>query len=106
MRLTVNGGHLGFQVYRGGGRRELYSLDCSQSSIFASDRQDPRFALRAAIFYECQNVLGSGGDLGGSVKNTAVFLRWIQRAASLESPTLVNLQIERKPFTVQSIIRP
>ena len=32
---------------------------------------------------------------------TAVFLRWIRRAISLESPTLVNLYIERRPFTVQ-----
>ena len=34
-------------------------------------------------------------SLGGSV-----------RAASLESPALANLYIERKPFTVQPIKRP
>ena len=28
-----------------------------------------RFALRAAILYECQNYLGGGGGLGGSEKN-------------------------------------
>ena len=39
-------------------------------------------------------------------KFTAVFLRWIGRAASLESPTLVKLYTERKPFTVQPIKRP
>ena len=30
---------------------------------------------------------------------TAVFFRWISPAASLECPALVNLYIERKPFT-------
>ena len=40
-----------------------------------------------------------GGDWSSWSKFTAVFLRWISRAASLECPTLVNLYIERKPFT-------
>ena len=47
----------------------LSTVDCSQSSIFPSDRQDKRFALRAAILHECQNLLGGGNDLGGSEKN-------------------------------------
>ena len=47
----------------------LSNVDCSRSSIFPPDRQDKRFALRAAILHECQNVLGGGGDLGGSEKN-------------------------------------
>ena len=47
----------------------LSNVDRSQSSIFPSDRQDPRFALRAAILHECQNFLGGGGDLGGKEKN-------------------------------------
>ena len=37
-----------------------YYLNCSQSSIFPSDRQDPRFAPRAAILHECQIFLGAG----------------------------------------------
>ena len=46
----------------------LSNVDCSQSSIFPSDRQGKRFALRAAILQECQNFLGGGNDLGGSEK--------------------------------------
>ena len=37
---------------------------------------------------------------------TTVFLWWIRRAASLESPTFVNLYVKRKSFTGQSIKRP
>ena len=38
---------------------------------------------------------------------TAVFLRWIRRAATLKSPTLANhIYREGKPFTVQPIERP
>ena len=37
---------------------------------------------------------------------TAVFLRWISRAASLECPALVKLYIERKPFKYKPIKRP
>ena len=44
----------------------LSNVDCSQSSIFPSDRQGKRFALRAAILQECQNFLGGGNDLGGT----------------------------------------
>ena len=40
-----------------------YYLNCSQSSIFPSDRQDPRFALRAAILHECQIFLGAGAGV-------------------------------------------
>ena len=46
------------------------------------------------------------GDWSRWSEFTAVSLRWISRAASLESPTSVNLYIERKPFTVQPKKRP
>ena len=36
----------------------------------------------------------------------AVFLRWISRAALLECPTLVNLDIEKRLFTEKPINRP
>ena len=40
-----------------------------------------------------------GFYVNGCSEFTAVFLRWISPAASPECPTLVNLYIERKPFT-------
>ena len=39
-----------------------------------------RFALRAAILHECQNYLGGGGGLGGSVKNRGTVITSLQLA--------------------------
>ena len=39
------------------------SLDCSPSSIFRKIVETERFALRAAIFHECQNYLGGRGRI-------------------------------------------
>ena len=51
------------------------------------------------------NTAKFGGDWSHWSEFTAVFLWWIRRAASLESPALVNLYMERRPFTVQPIKR-
>ena len=67
--------------------------------------------LRPLIRCRCKGVLKQGNEWKGELRVLprrnlgpleriyGRFLRWIRQAASLESPTLVNLYIERKPFT-------
>ena len=54
--------------------------------------------LRPLIRSRCKGVLKQENEWKGELLCVTVFLRWIRRAASLESPALVNLYIERKPF--------
>ena len=46
----------------------------------------------------CVTKAEFGGDWSRWSEITTVFLRWIRRAALLESPTLLNLYLERKRF--------
>ena len=55
--------------------------------------------LRLSCVVHGSNYGRFRGDWSSWSEFKAVFLRWISRAASLECPTLVNLKIERKPFT-------
>ena len=61
------------------------SLDCSPSSIFRKIVETERFALRAAIFHECQNYLGGRGGLGGSEKARGTVLNNITAARAQEA---------------------
>ena len=55
--------------------------------------------VHGPIYGRFMGSLGKRFSLYSWSEFTAVFLRWISRAASLECPALVNLYIERKLFT-------